>query len=52
MEVVDSAITGSLLTQQANYVDVVRTSVGGDVSIDRSGWGVSMTGAVVQGDVT
>lgn len=52
VEIVDSAITGSLLTQQANYVDVVRSSVGGDVSIDRSAWGVSMTGAIVKGDVT
>ena len=52
VEVVDSAISGSLLTQQANYVDVVRTSVGADVSVDGSGWGVSMTGAVVKGDVT
>jgi len=51
VEVVDSAISGSLLTQQATYVDIVRTSVGADVSVDGSGWGVSMTGAVVKGDV-
>lgn len=51
VEVTDSAISGSLLTQQANYVDLVRTSVDGDVSVDGSGWGVSLTGAIVKGDV-
>lgn len=51
VEVTDSAISGSLLTQQASYVDLVRTSVDGDVSIDGSGWGVSLAGAIVKGDV-
>lgn len=51
VEVTDSAISGSLRAQQANYVDLVRTSVDGDVSVDGSGWGVSLTGAIVKGDV-
>ncbi|MWC00426.1 hypothetical protein [Agromyces seonyuensis] len=52
VEVTDSTIGGSLTTQEAFYVDVVRTSVVGDVSIDGSPWGVSVSGAIVQGDVT
>ncbi|MDU0367267.1 hypothetical protein RWH45_08560 [Microbacterium sp. KSW4-17] len=52
VEVVDSSITGSLSTRQANYVDIVRTSVGADVSVDGSAWGVSVSGAIVKGDVT
>lgn len=52
VEVTDSTIGGSLTTQDGNYVDVVRTSVVGDVSIDGSPWGVSIAGAIVQGGVT
>ncbi|MFF0909495.1 hypothetical protein ACFWZW_02260 [Microbacterium enclense] len=52
VEVTDSAIAGSLTTQQATYVDLVRTSVDQDVSIDGSAWGVSLTGAIVAGDVS
>ncbi|MFF2371889.1 hypothetical protein [Agromyces sp. NPDC058110] len=52
IEVVDTTIGGSLTTQEGNYVDVVRTSVVGDVSIDGSPWGVSIAGAIVQGSVT
>ena len=40
VEVSDSSIAGSLTTQEANYVDLIRTSVDGDVSIDGSDWGV------------
>ncbi|GAA1941202.1 hypothetical protein [Agromyces allii] len=52
VEVTDTTIGGSLTTQEANYVDLVRTSVVGDVSIDGSAWGVSIAGAIVQGNVT
>ncbi|SFR84762.1 hypothetical protein SAMN05428970_3052 [Agromyces sp. CF514] len=52
VEVVDTTIGGSLTTQDGNYVDLVRTSVVGDVSIDGSPWGVSIAGAIVQGSVT
>ncbi|MFG6444988.1 hypothetical protein ACFXQA_06900 [Microbacterium sp. P07] len=52
VEVTDTAIGGSLTTRTASYVDVVRTSVGGDVSIDGSDYGVSVGGAVVKGSVT
>jgi len=52
VEVTDSEIAGSLTTQEANYVDLLRTSVEGDVSIDGSAWGVSVGGAIVKGSVT
>lgn len=52
VEVTDSSIGGSLTTQDATYVDLVRTSVAGDVSIDGSGWGVNLAGAIVKGGVT
>jgi hypothetical protein len=52
VEVTDSSIAGSLTTQAATYVDLLRTSVEGDVSIDGSDWGVSVGGAIVKGSVT
>lgn len=52
VEVTDSTIAGSLTTQAATYVDLLRTSVDGDVSIDGSDWGVSVGGAIVKGSVT
>ncbi|WP_395245759.1 hypothetical protein ACGGZK_08110 [Agromyces sp. MMS24-K17] len=52
VEVTDSTIGGSFATQEATYVDLVRTSVVGDVSIDGSAWGASLAGAIVQGSVS
>lgn len=52
VEVTDSTIGGGLLTQEATYVDLVRTSVVGDVAIGDSAWGVSVSGAIVKGSVT
>jgi len=52
VEVTDSSIAGSLSTLAATYVDVLRTSVAGDVSIDGSDYGVSLGGAIVKGSVT
>ncbi|MFJ6653426.1 hypothetical protein ACIQLJ_11575 [Microbacterium sp. NPDC091313] len=52
VEVTDSTIAGSFTTQAATYVDLVRTSVDGDVSIDASDYGVSLAGAIVKGSAT
>lgn len=52
VEIVDATIGGSLLTQAASYVDLVRTSVVGDVDIQDSDFGVTVTGAIVQGSVS
>lgn len=52
VEVTDSSIAGSFNTLEANYADLVRTSVGGDVAIDGSAWGVTVAGAIVTGSVT
>lgn len=52
VEIVDATIGGSLLTQEASYVDLVRTSVVGDVDIQDSDFGVTVSGAIVQGSVS
>ncbi|MFD4421940.1 hypothetical protein ACFWN7_10605 [Agromyces sp. NPDC058484] len=52
VEATDVTIGGSFMAQEANYVDLVRTSIVGDASIDGSPWGVSVVGAIVQGSVT
>lgn len=52
VEVTDSSIGGSLSTIEANYVDLVRTSVTGEVSIDGSAFGVTVAGAIVSGSVS
>ncbi len=52
VEISDSTITGSLLTQAASYVDLLRTSVHGDATLDGSAYGVSVAGAVVGGTLT
>lgn len=52
VEITDARIDGSLTTQEASYVDLVRTSVVGDVEIGGSDYGVSVSGAIVQGSVT
>ncbi|GAA2080106.1 hypothetical protein [Microbacterium hatanonis] len=52
VEVTDSTVAGSLNTLAATYVDLLRTSVDGDVSIDGSDYGVSVYGAIVKGGVS
>jgi hypothetical protein len=52
VEIVDATIGGSILTQEASYVDLVRTSVVGDVDIQDSDFGVTVSGAIVQGSVS
>lgn len=52
VEIVDATIGGSVLTQEASYVDLIRTSVVGDVDIQDSDFGVSVSGAIVQGSVS
>lgn len=52
VEITDSTVAGSVSTQAASYVDFLRTSVAGDVSIDGSAYGVTISGAIVQGDVS
>ncbi|MEK8226661.1 hypothetical protein NKG05_12055 [Oerskovia sp. M15] len=52
VEISDTKITGNLTTQAATYVDLVRTSVGGDASLGDSDFGVSVGGAVVTGSLT
>jgi hypothetical protein len=52
VEITDTTVTGSVTTQEATYVDLVRTSVQGDVSIDGSAFGVSVSGAIVTGSVS
>src|SRR5690606_2717545 len=51
VEINDSSVAGSVSTLAANYVDVLRTGIEGDLSIDGSGWGVSLAGTVVTGSV-
>lgn len=52
VEISDSSVAGAVATLAATYVDVLRTSVEGDLSVDGSDWGVSLAGAVVTGSVT
>ncbi|TQJ31163.1 hypothetical protein [Microbacterium sp. SLBN-146] len=52
VEIVDATIGGSVLTQEASYVDLIRTSVVGDVDIQDSDFGVSVSGAIVQGSMS
>lgn len=52
VEVADSTVRGSLVTRAASYVDVLRTSVGADMSIAGSAYGASLAGAIVKGSVT
>lgn len=52
VEVSDSTIDGNLTTQAANYVDLLRVSVGGDVALADSDFGVSVGGAVVTGGLS
>jgi len=52
VEIADSTVKGSLLTQEASYVDLLRTSVRGDATLDGSAYGVTVAGAVVGGTLT
>ncbi|WP_454042400.1 hypothetical protein [Cellulosimicrobium sp. Marseille-Q8652] len=52
VEINDSTLSGTLLTQEASYVDLLRTSVHGDATLDGSAYGVSVAGAVVGGTLT
>ncbi|MGO1294489.1 MAG: hypothetical protein ACTMIE_10240, partial [Cellulosimicrobium funkei] len=52
VEISDSTVSGGLLTQEASYVDLLRTSVRGDVTLDGSAFGVTVAGAVVGGTLT
>jgi len=52
VEISDSVIDGSLSTLAATYVDLLRTSVAGDVSIADSDFGASVAGAVVTGSLS
>ncbi|MDF2847432.1 MAG: hypothetical protein K0R97_1414 [Oerskovia sp.] len=52
VEISDTKITGNLTTQAATYVDLLRTSVGGDATLGDSDFGVSVGGAVVGGSLS
>ncbi len=52
VEISGSQIAGGVQTQAATYVDLLRTSVTGDVSLADSDYGVSLGGAVVGGSVS
>ncbi len=52
VEITDSTVAGGVTTQEASYVDLIRTSVQGEVSLDGSAYGVSVAGAIVTGSVT
>ena len=52
VELSDVSVDGSVSTDAANYVDVARTSVGGDATFAGSDFGVSVGGAIVGGSLT
>ncbi|MDY0912750.1 hypothetical protein [Rathayibacter festucae] len=52
VEFSDVSVDGSVSTDAANYVDVARTSVGGDATFAGSDFGVSVGGAIVGGSLT
>lgn len=52
VELSDVSVDGSVSTDAANYVDVSRTSVGGDATFAGSDFGVSVGGAIVGGSLT
>lgn len=52
VEISDSTVTGSVSTLAATYVDVLRTSINGDLSVADSAYGVSLAGTVVTGSAT
>ncbi|PPI18406.1 hypothetical protein C5D04_01810 [Rathayibacter sp. AY1D2] len=51
VEFSDLSVDGSVSTDAANYVDVDRTSVGGDATFAGSDFGVNVQGAVVGGSL-
>lgn len=52
VEISDTTVAGSLSTLAANYVDLLRVQVEGDVSVDGSDFGVSVAGVVAGGDLS
>ncbi|MGI6879703.1 hypothetical protein [Microbacterium sp. gxy059] len=52
VEVSDSSIGGGLLTQQASYVTLLRTSVGADIDLVGSPYGAVVSGAIAAGSLT
>lgn len=52
VEFSDLDVEGSITTTDANYVDLLRTSVGGDAAFSGSGFGVSVGGAIVGGTLS
>ena len=52
VEVTDSTLRGGLGTQGAHYVQVVRSSVTGDVEVSDSPYGATISGAIVSGSVS
>jgi len=52
VEITDAAIGGSLVAREPSYIDLVRTSVVGDVDITDADYGVTVAGAIVQGNVS
>lgn len=52
VEVTDSSIERGLLTQDAHYVQVLRTSITGDARLTGSPYGSVVSGAIVRGTLT
>ncbi|PJJ65437.1 hypothetical protein [Compostimonas suwonensis] len=52
VEISDSAISGGLSTLAANYVTVLRTTVGTDAEIADSDYGVDVSGAIITGSLS
>ncbi|MEE6288756.1 hypothetical protein V2J52_13955 [Georgenia sp. MJ173] len=51
LEISDSTIGGILNSLESNYVDLLRLTVDGDVSIVGSQWGVSAAGVITSGNL-